>query len=56
VQNLPKGDDGDIFRVGVSHSLAFHCKILNMASNFDRRTTATVNDTKVKKVGAMEIY
>ena len=25
------GDDRAIFRVGVFHSLAFHCKILNMA-------------------------
>jgi hypothetical protein len=30
------GDDQAIFRVDVFHSLAFHCKILNMPWNFDR--------------------
>jgi hypothetical protein len=30
------GDDGAIFRVGVFHSLAFHCKTLNIAWYFDR--------------------
>ena len=30
------GDDRAIFRVGIFHSLAFHCKTLNMAWYFDR--------------------
>ena len=29
-------DDGAIFRVGVFHSLAFHCKTLNIPWYFDR--------------------
>jgi hypothetical protein len=28
------GDDRAIFRVGIFHSLAFHCKTLNMAWYF----------------------
>jgi hypothetical protein len=27
---FPEGDDRAIFRVGVFHSLAFHCKTLNI--------------------------
>jgi hypothetical protein len=31
------GDDGAIFRVGVFHRLAFHCKTLNIPWYFDER-------------------
>jgi hypothetical protein len=37
------GDDRAIFRVGVFHSLAFHCKTLSMARQARKNTNAVEN-------------